>query len=138
MADSIAVPCFLHNLKNYDAHLIIAATTKEHGEISAIPTNKEKYISFSIGDGLKKVEFKDSYAFMQASLDSLVDDLKPEDLVNTRRYLEMVEMAKRGDDESVRSEEDDAPDSDDEAFIDDRDMPPLIDDSDESDNEEDV
>ena len=138
VADSIAVPCFFHNLKSYDAHLIITAATKEHGTISAIPTNKEKYISFAIGDGLKKVEFKDTYDFMQASLDSLVDDLKPEELVNTRRYLEMVEMAKRGDDddESVRSEDDDAPNSDDEAFIDDRDMPPLIEDSEESDDEE--
>ena len=32
VAESIAVPCFLHNLKNYDAHLIIAATTKERGD----------------------------------------------------------------------------------------------------------
>ena len=138
VADSIPVPCFFHNLKSYDAHLIIAAATKEHGTISAIPTNTEKYISFAIGDGLKKVEFKDSYAFMQASMDALVKDLKPEELVNTRRYLEMVEMVKRDDDdnESVRSEDDDAPDSDDEAFIDDRDMPPLIEDSDDDDEED--
>ena len=75
---------------------------------------------------------------MQASMDALVKDIKPEELVNTRRYLEMVEMVKRDDDdnESVRSEDDDAPDSDDEAFIDDRDMPPLIEDSDDDDEED--
>ena len=136
VADTIPIPCFLHNLKNYDAHLIIAATSKEHGEIKCIPSNAEKYISFTIGG----VEFKDTYVFMQANLDKLVDDLKPEELVNTRRYLEMVEMGKRssgdGDNERVRSEEEDAPDSDDEAFIDDCDMPPLIDDCDDNDEEE--
>ena len=70
---------------------------------------------------------------MQASLDSLVSDLKPEELVNTRRYLEMTVHNQRNDDDrfSVRSEEDETPDSDDEAFIDDTAMPELCYDSDE-------
>ena len=132
IADTISVPCFLHNLKNYDAHLIIAAAMPEHGTIAAIPNNAEKYISFSIGDKLRKVEFKDSYAFMQESLDSLVNDLTVDDLINTRRFLELFEVSKRGDDdtESVRSE-DSAPNSDDEAFIDDRGLPDLVEDSDD-------
>ena len=136
-ADTISVPCFLHNLKNYDAHLIIAAATPEHGTITAIPNNTEKYISFSIGDKLRKVEFKDSYAFMQASLDSLVHDLTVDDLINTRRYLELFEVSKRDEDdnESVRSE-DSAPNSDDEAFIDDSDLPDLLEDSDDDDEED--
>ena len=138
-ADTIPVPCFLHNLKHYDAHLIIASATEEHGTITAIPTNTEKYISFSIGDKLRKVEFKDSYAFMQASLDSLVNDLTANDLVNTRRYLELLEVSKRDNDdvESLRSD-DSAPNSDDEAFIDDRDLPDLVSDSDDDDDEEDI
>ena len=125
--DTVEVPCFLHNLKCYDAHLIIASTTEEHGPITAIPTNTEKYISFTIGEKLKKVQFKDSYAFMQASLDSLVNDLQQTELINTRRYLEMQEFNKRVDDDhfSVRSE-DSSPDSDDEAFIDDSAMPELF------------
>ena len=129
--DEIEIPCFLHNLKSYDAHLIIAAAEKEHGDITAIPSNTEKYISFKIGD----VQFKDSFAFMQASLDSLVSDLKPEELVNTRRYLEMTVHSQRGEDDrfSARSEEDETPDSDDDAFIDDAAMPELCYDSDEED-----
>ena len=121
-AEKIEIPCFFHNLKNYDSHLIISAATEKHGKISAIPTNSEKYIAFSIGEKLKKVTFKDTFAFMQASLDSLVNDLKPDDLANTRRYLEMVEVSKHDqeDTESVRSEES-APNTDDEDFIDDDD-----------------
>ena len=63
---------------------------------------------------------------MQASLDSLVNDLTVDDLINTRRYLELMEVSKRDEDdvESVRSE-DSSPDSDDEAFIDDAAIPEL-------------
>ena len=127
-AEKIEVPCFLHNMKNYDAHLIISAATKEHGEITAIPSNSEKYISLSIGEKLKKVTFKDTYAFMNASLDTLVNDLKSEELVNTR-HLEMEEIRKRDmretyydSDISISSE--DYPDTDHMSFNDDGDDVP--------------
>ena len=122
-AKKIEVPCFIHNLKNYDAHLIIKAANKDHGEVKAIPSNQEKFISFSIGDKMKKVTFKDSYAFLSSSLDSLVKDLKPEDLKSTRQYLEMVEIQKRDayidSCSSISSEE--QPDSEDLSFINDGD-----------------
>ena len=125
--EKIEIPCFLHNLKGYDAHLIIKAAKKEHGKITAIPTNSEKYISFTIGDKLKKVTFKDSFAFMSSSLDSLVKDLKPEELVITRRYLEMEQIQKREDisDAASSIETEDLPNSDDMSFIDDDDDVPT-------------
>ena len=79
---SIQIPCFFHNLKNYDAHFLIAAAKPEHGEIKCIPSTTEKYISFTIGD----VVFKDSFAFTQTSLEELVKNLKPENLVNLRKW----------------------------------------------------
>ena len=82
--DKIQIPCFFHNLKNYDAHLLIAAAKKHHGEIKVIPTTTEKYISFTIGG----ICFKDSYAFTQESLDALAKNLNAEQLINTRRWLE--------------------------------------------------
>ena len=65
------IPVVFHNLKSYDAHLIISAVKQRHGEISVIPTNTEKYISFSIG-GLR---FIDSFQFLFASLDNLAKNL---------------------------------------------------------------
>ena len=73
---------------------------------------------------------------MQSGLDKLVNNMKADQLINTRRYLEVIEAAKMIDscDESVSSDED--MDSDDEAFIDDRNVPePMLCDSDD---EEDV
>ena len=69
----------------------------------------------------------------------LVNDLKVDDLINTRRYLELFEVSKRNDDDvdSVRSE-DSTPNSDDEAFINDRNLPDLVEDSDDDDDEEDI
>ena len=83
--DKIQIPCLFHNLKHYDAHLLITAAKKHQGNIKVIPTNTEKYISFTIGD----VTFKDSYAFTQTSLDKLVDNLEICQLVNTRKWLGM-------------------------------------------------
>ena len=125
--ETIEIPCFIHNLKGYDAHLIIKAAKKKHGKITAIPNNSEKYISFTIGDKLKKVTFKDSFAFMSSSLDSLVKDLKPEELVITRRYLEMEQIQKREDisDTASSIETEDLPNSDDMSFIDDGDDVPT-------------
>ena len=79
--DKIQIPCFFHNLKSDDAYLLIAAAKKRHGDIKVIPTTTEKYISFTIGD----VVFKDSFAFTQESLDSLVSNLETDQLVNTRK-----------------------------------------------------
>ena len=69
----------LHNLKNYDAHHILRGAKTRHGKMSCIPTNTEKYITFKVGG----VTFKDSYAFMQSSLDKLVSNLHFDQLINT-------------------------------------------------------
>ena len=83
------IPIFFHNLKNFDAHLILSNVDPEkHGRVTCIPKNMEKYVSFTIGD----VVFKDSFGFINKSLASLVDSLKPEDLKMTKQYLEENEI----------------------------------------------
>ena len=68
------IPIFFHNLKNYDAHLIIAKANElnielnQNKRIDAIAQNSEKFITFSFG----ACPFKDSFAFLTASLDKLV------------------------------------------------------------------
>lgn len=46
-------------------------------DISVIPKTKEKYVSFQWGH----LRFQDSFGFLSSSLDSLVKDLKPEEMV---------------------------------------------------------
>ena len=58
---------FFHNLKNYDSHLIIGKAN-ENKRIDVIAQNSEKFITFSFGS----LQFKDSMAFLSASLDKLV------------------------------------------------------------------
>ena len=62
------IPVFFHNLKGYDGHLLMQAMARERGEIKCIPTNTEKYISFSLGN----LRFVDSVNFLLSSLDKLV------------------------------------------------------------------
>ena len=55
------IPVFLHNLKNYDAHLIInkAHELNKNSKIECIAQNSEKIITF----GFKNLCFKDSFSF---------------------------------------------------------------------------
>ena len=68
------IPIFFHNLKNYDAHLIIAKANElnielnQNKRIDVIVQNSDKFITFSFG----ACQFKDSFAFLTASLDKLV------------------------------------------------------------------
>ena len=68
------IPIFFHSLKNYDAHLIIARANElnielnQNKKIDVIAQNSEKFITFSFG----ACQFKDSFAFLTASLDKLV------------------------------------------------------------------
>ena len=62
------IPVIFHNLKGYDGHLLMQAMARVQGEIKCIPTNTEKYISFSLGN----LRFIDSVDFMRSSLDKLV------------------------------------------------------------------
>ena len=64
------IPVFLHNLKNYDSHLIIerANELSERARIDVIAQNSEKFITFAF----KNMCFKDSVSFLSSSLDKLV------------------------------------------------------------------
>ena len=84
------IPVFLHNLKNYDAHLIInkAHELNKNSKIECIAQNSEKFITFRF----KNLCFKDSFSFLSSSLDKLVklskyeDDKKRENWKNNFRY----------------------------------------------------
>ncbi|XP_026285709.2 uncharacterized protein LOC113211531 [Frankliniella occidentalis] len=72
------IPVMMHNLKNYDAHLIISeiGVLSDGSDVSVIPKNKEKYIGFQWG----KLRFLDSLGFLNSSLEKLVADLAPEEM----------------------------------------------------------
>ena len=67
-AKTVPMPVFFHNLKGYDGHLLMQAMARVRGEIKCIPTNTEKYISFS----LRNLRFVDSVNVLLSSLDKLV------------------------------------------------------------------
>ena len=71
------LPILFHNLRGYDAHLIMQAVRKKHGRINVIPNNYERYQSFSIG----RLKFLDSFQFLQSSLEGLAKQMK------RRRFL---------------------------------------------------
>ena len=73
-----------HNLKGYDGHFVLHGYRKTAGareKVNCIPTNMERYLSFTI-DNLR---FIDSLQFLNASLDSLAKNLKSDDFHHTRR-----------------------------------------------------
>jgi len=67
-AKTMPIPVIFHNLIGCDGHLLMQAMARVQGEIKCIPTNTEKYMSFSLGN----LRFIDSGNFMQSSLDKLV------------------------------------------------------------------
>ena len=75
-------PVLFHNLRGYDSHLLMQAISKVGGEITCIPNNTEKYISFS----LKQLRFIDSAQFLLASLDRQVTSNKPESFHITNTF----------------------------------------------------
>ena len=80
--EKVKIPCIIHNLKGYDAHLILSAVKQHHSEVNCIPNNMEKYTSFTVGG----VTFIDSCQFMQSSLEQLVSNLDA--FPETSKYLE--------------------------------------------------
>ena len=94
-------PVFMHNLDGYDSHLFIKNMGNEFGEISAIPNNEEKYISFSLkivwGEFVDKegkkhklhheIRFLDSLKFMNYPLADLVGNLGKDDLHCLKRFF---------------------------------------------------
>ena len=71
-AKTAPIAVIFHNMKNYDGHLLMQAMARVQGKIKCIPTNTEKYISFSLGN----LRFIDSMNFMQSRLDKLVKGSK--------------------------------------------------------------
>ena len=84
------IPILLHNLSGYDAHLFIKDLGKIDGNITVIPNNEEKYISFTktiVVDTFidkkdekekeikRQLRFLDSYKFIASPQDKLVRNL---------------------------------------------------------------
>ena len=83
-------PVIFHNLSGYDSHLFIKNLGFTNGNISCIPNNEEKYISFTkkivVGTFINQdnemvrvtrdIRFIDSFKFMASSLASLTDNLE--------------------------------------------------------------
>lgn len=122
-SEKIKIPCIIHNLKNYDAHLIMSAVKPRHGEITCIPTTDEKYITFTIGG----VTFIDSFQFMLSSLDKLSSNLN--NFPETEKYVknlivkeeeelnELAEILANLPDDSA-DDDDDGDDADDDDDVD--------------------
>lgn len=69
------IPVYFHNLRNYDAHLLMQSIGQfKDRKISVIANNFERYVSFSLGC----FRFLDSYQCLSNSLSGLVDDLVKE------------------------------------------------------------
>ena len=70
----IVIPIFIHNLRDYDAHLIMRGIHEyaEDKKINVIPNNLERYVSFSLGS----LRFLDSFQFMPSSLSQLATNLE--------------------------------------------------------------
>jgi len=77
------VPCFFHNLSNYDAHFIVRQLGLDSKEITVIPNSEEKYISFSkyINNNFT-LRFVDTYKFMASSLSKLASNLITDDFIH--------------------------------------------------------
>ena len=101
------IPVVFHNLSGYDSHLFIQNLGVTEGNISCIPNNEEKYISFSkdivVGEYTNKngkviavkqqLRFIDSYKFMPSSLDQLVENLDKNCCVNTGKFYKGKQLS---------------------------------------------
>ena len=83
------IPVIFHNLKGYDSHFIIKAFNQEVKKIKLIPANKEKFVYFGFDD----LEFIDSFAFIQTSLEKLTASLSGNNLekINSIRKTKGLE-----------------------------------------------
>ena len=90
------IPVYIHNLKGYDSHLFVSSLFKygyQHNKsdnISCIPNNEEKYISFSknikvdeyedktgkMKNVMYEIRFLDTFAFMASSIENLSNNLR--------------------------------------------------------------
>ena len=95
------LPVYIHNLKGYDAHLFITSLVKygyqnkTSENISCIPNNEKRYISFSkkisVGEYtnekgelkniMYEIRFIDTFAFMASSIETLSENLRNKILI---------------------------------------------------------
>ncbi|XP_042912888.1 uncharacterized protein [Parasteatoda tepidariorum] len=88
------IPVIFHNLSGYDSHLFIKELGGDDGDITVIPENTEKYISFSkqVGKHLS-LRFLDSFRFMASSLDQLARNLTEDQFKLIQRYFSSDHLA---------------------------------------------
>ena len=90
------IPCFMHNLSNYDAHFIVTELAYDGQNIPVIPNSEEKFISFSKYTSPKfTVRFVDTLRFMASKLSILEENLVTSDFVKfreTAKHFEKEEM----------------------------------------------
>lgn len=66
------IPIIIHNFQNYDSHLILKNLPQKYARyVEIIPNNMEKFSMFT----LNEMKFLDSYLFLDASLDNLIQNL---------------------------------------------------------------
>jgi hypothetical protein len=75
------IPVVFHNMRGYDSHLIMQAISQEEGQVTCIPINMEKYISFS----LRCLRYIDSAQFLQI-VNRLVSACPKETFTITRTF----------------------------------------------------
>lgn len=81
----VFVPCYFHNLSNYDAHLIVTELGYDTQTIRVIPNSEEKYISFTKYMSSKfQIRFIDTFRFMASGLSTLAKNLVTPGLENFR------------------------------------------------------
>ena len=73
----------------YDEHFLINAAKKDHGKISIVPTNMERFLSFSIG----RMQFLDSYQFAPEPLEKLANTLSDDDMSLTKEAFPNTERS---------------------------------------------
>ena len=73
--NSFVIPVVFHNLRGYDAHVLMDSLGKyKKRKLMCIANNSERYISFSLGT----LRFIDSFQFLGTSLEKLVNNLAAE------------------------------------------------------------
>ncbi|KAF0712286.1 Uncharacterized protein FWK35_00028371, partial [Aphis craccivora] len=79
------VPCFFHNLTNYDAHFIVTELGCDAKTIKVIPNSEEKFVTFS--KYISKtftIRFVDTCRFMATKLENLAKNLLTPDFSKFR------------------------------------------------------